>query len=542
LKARGAALALALLATTGIAQAACFTGSPPTAREIALGAPDPRRFGGAATAPDGSVWFGEEDLHRVARLDPVSGSVREVAVADAWPDELAIAGDGTVWFSDRFNSRLGRLRRDGRLSFFAAAAKETYPEGIAIAPDGAVWLALGAGNTLLRFTADGSAFTQFPGTSTPAAWPPVGTPAGIAVAADGSVWFAETSGSRIGYLDPSRVLHEYALPATDAFPERIAVDGAGGSWFTENNAMRLGHLTRDGMLTETTLDAEPFGVAVDPDGDVWITEEYANAVVCHRPDGTLITVAAPTRHAQPYGIALAPGRDAGLHRAQREQHRHHPLLSIARPSHGSEALALAGGDRDEVRVHHVDAAESGRKRVIAGTAQVDDLEAVRGDELAQGAAGEDTAVQHAVRERHPFVGVQADGVPERIAFARVVRGGERLESEQQGADVVPARHVLGRDHGHAARTQYATDLGDKRIGIGQMFDHLIRDDRVERVVGKRQALLEVRVDRVYPARRRRGTVRAVAFDGPQRRDPQPVGQRLGHASITAAEIDDVAQP
>ena len=225
MKARGAALALALLATTGIAQAACFTGSPPTAREIALGAPDPRRFGGAATAPDG-----------------------------------------------------------------------------------AVWLALGAGNTLLRFTADGSAFTQFPGTSTPAAWPPVGTPAGIAVAADGSVWFAETSGSRIGYLDPSRVLHEYALPATDAFPERIAVDGAGGSWFTENNAMRLGHLTRDGMLTETTLDAEPFGVAVDPDGDVWITEEYANAVVCRRPDGTLITVAAPTRHAQPYGIALAPGR------------------------------------------------------------------------------------------------------------------------------------------------------------------------------------------------------------------------------------------
>jgi sugar lactone lactonase YvrE len=62
------------------------------------------------------------------------------------------------------------------------------------------------------------------------------------------------------------------------------------------------------MLTETTLDAEPFGVAVDPDGDVWITEEYANAVVCRRPDGTLITVAAPTRHAQPYGIALAPGR------------------------------------------------------------------------------------------------------------------------------------------------------------------------------------------------------------------------------------------
>ncbi|UXA09817.1 hypothetical protein KXD97_16570 [Mycobacterium sp. SMC-8] len=61
-----------------------------------------------------------------------------------------------------------------------------------------------------------------------------------------------------------------AGPGRPATPDRRR---AARCWFTEWAAGRVGHLTADGVISEYALPvaaSEPHGIAVVPDGTVWV--------------------------------------------------------------------------------------------------------------------------------------------------------------------------------------------------------------------------------------------------------------------------------
>src|SRR5262245_58660012 len=76
-------------------------------------------------------------------------------------------------------------------------------------------------------------------------------PTTIAIAADGTVWFTESSGNRIGRMNPDGGgLVEYPLPNADSSPRIIAIGADGNVWFSEHTGNRIGRLTPSGDLAE----------------------------------------------------------------------------------------------------------------------------------------------------------------------------------------------------------------------------------------------------------------------------------------------------
>lgn len=103
------------------------------------------------TAPDGSVWFAEEETPGVARLYPGNGTLVEYA----WPGyptpqapdclySASVSGialwDGRVWAADEFNNAvLGVNPSDGSTVRVNTTSGAEYPYWLAAGPDGNLW-------------------------------------------------------------------------------------------------------------------------------------------------------------------------------------------------------------------------------------------------------------------------------------------------------------------------------------------------------------------------------------------------------------------
>jgi streptogramin lyase len=103
------------------------------------------------TAPDGSVWFAEQEVPGVAHFFPSNGTVAEYA----WPgypvpkppDCIPSASssgitlwNGRVWASEEFsNSLVGVNPSDGSMTSVNTTGKAEFPYWLAVGPDGDLW-------------------------------------------------------------------------------------------------------------------------------------------------------------------------------------------------------------------------------------------------------------------------------------------------------------------------------------------------------------------------------------------------------------------
>ena len=66
-------------------------------------------------------------------------------------------------------------------------------------------------------------------------------PTTLALAPDGVVWFTQSSGNRIGRMNPDGSgLREFPLPQPDSSPRIIALGSDGNMWFSEHTGNRMG--------------------------------------------------------------------------------------------------------------------------------------------------------------------------------------------------------------------------------------------------------------------------------------------------------------
>ncbi len=112
----------------------------------------PNRWPNAVTtAPDGSVWFAEQELPGVAHLFPNNGTLVEyewpayprAKLPDCvpWVSSNGIAvWNGRVWATDEFgNGILGVDPVGGSVVTVNTTAKANFPYWLAVGPDGALW-------------------------------------------------------------------------------------------------------------------------------------------------------------------------------------------------------------------------------------------------------------------------------------------------------------------------------------------------------------------------------------------------------------------
>jgi DNA-binding beta-propeller fold protein YncE len=160
-------------------------------------------------------------------------------------------------------------------------------------------------------------------------------PAAVAVDADGNVYVADSGNDRIAKLSPngdSVAVWQYCLPGSTPCtpapghdpgqffdPEGIAVDGQGNVYVSEVNNNRIQKLSRDGksiaVFGGPQSDApgqfnQPFGLSIDRAGNLYVADLLNNRVQKLSPTGQPLAVfgmgagAANGQLVNPRGVAV----------------------------------------------------------------------------------------------------------------------------------------------------------------------------------------------------------------------------------------------
>ncbi len=279
--------------------------------------------GAMAAGPDGTVYYTDDD--RVVALRP--DGRREVYAGSGLgysgdggpaveaklnePKALAVDQDGNLYIADAWNFRIRRVDTEGTITTLAGKGGDlsVMDEG----PNG-----------------DGGQATEAPM-----------MPVHLAAGPDGSLYLVdEYSHGRIRKIDPQGVITSIAgggesaaetaeSPAEVTFdgrtPSSLTVDQGGTVYFTEtgwvyrvSSGGELSPVIRegtgfagDGGPAAQALLNQARGLAVGPDGTLYIADSLNNRVRAVRPDGIITTVAGNGER-QDSGDD-GPATDAGLH-------------------------------------------------------------------------------------------------------------------------------------------------------------------------------------------------------------------------------------
>jgi DNA-binding beta-propeller fold protein YncE len=174
------------------------------------------------------------------------------------PRGIAV-GDDAIYITDTGNERVQRFTRDGVFvdawgGYGTDPHRLIEPVGIALGPDGNVYVADSGNARIAIFTPEGEPVAQWP----VSAWPPPAP----------------------GGLPP-------------AFQPYLAFDAAGNLYATASNAGQALVFDRAGNPITTITDAngeslaQPIGVAIAPDGTVFLTDVGRDAVLEYTPPASL---------------------------------------------------------------------------------------------------------------------------------------------------------------------------------------------------------------------------------------------------------------
>ena len=191
-----------------------------------------------------------------------------------------------------------------RIQEWSIPAADRFPHDPAVAPDGSLWYTGMGSNTLGRLDPKSGQFRSYPLKT------PDSGPHGLVADREGNIWFTANYKGYIGKLDPkSGQVTEYPMPDMAADdPHTPIFDRTGILWFTVQQGNFIGRLdpARGSMVLKRvpTLDARPYGIAVNPQGIVFFTEFGTNKIGRIDPISLAITSYLLPKEARPRRIAI----------------------------------------------------------------------------------------------------------------------------------------------------------------------------------------------------------------------------------------------
>ena len=261
------------------------------------------------------------------------------------PSGVVVDGSGQIYVADTYNNRIQKFDPQGNfITYFGTSAPSSnsanssfhYPIGIAVDGYGHVYVADSFNNRVQKFDPQGNFITFF-GASAPSSSSANGSfniPYGVAVDGSGNVYVADTSNNRIQKFDPQGNFITYfgaSAPSTSSangsfhYPWGITVDGNGDVYVSEpaNNRVQKfdaqgNFITYFGASAPNASSANgsfnsPQGVAVDGSGNIYVTDTNNNRIQKFDSQGNFMTyfgASAPNSSSAndsfylPYGIAV----------------------------------------------------------------------------------------------------------------------------------------------------------------------------------------------------------------------------------------------
>lgn len=266
-----------------------------------------------------------------------------IHAAIAFPAAIALSRDGAILFADASNHRIRRIAVDGTIRTIAGngsagfsgdggpavAAALNFPTGLAIDGHGRIFIA-DTRNNRVRMIAPGGTISTIAGGDTgafsgdggPAVDALLRSPKCIAVDLSGNLYVADAGNARVRRIDTDGVIATIAGngsfgssgddgPAVEAglVPGAVAVDAADNVYVAESDSRRVRRIDAQGVIRPFLGDGQlggsngdggpalsahlgfPVGVAVDAQGNVYVTDAVDNRVRKVTTDGIVSTVA-----------------------------------------------------------------------------------------------------------------------------------------------------------------------------------------------------------------------------------------------------------
>ena len=288
----------------------------------------------------------------------------------SYPAGVAVDGKRNVYIADRFNLRVRKISAGGRITTIAGngrygssgdggpatSARLYYPVWVAADRVGNVYITDGRDedlNTRVRKVSPNGTITAFAGTVSsiggfsgdggPATSAQLNSPRGLAVDAQGNVYIADAGNNRVRKVSLGGTITTIAGtgkrgfsgdggPATSAqlsVPVEVAVDRKGNVYIVDAYNLRVRKVSRGGTITTIAGTGKrgssgdggpatsarlnwPEGLAVDRQGNVYITDADTSRVRKVGVDGRITTIAGTGK--QGFSGDSGPAASAQLYR------------------------------------------------------------------------------------------------------------------------------------------------------------------------------------------------------------------------------------
>lgn len=211
---------------------------------------------------------------------PISGTSGYTQGGINFPVAIAADPNGDIWtvnYSDATVTLYQHPATGVLASKIGAVGKIAFPNGIAIDANHNAWVTNQGDTAIARISSDLSSVTSYTCCN---------SPGGLAIDRTGNVWVANYGGNSFSELSSGgAVLINGRSGGGLLGPQGVAIDGQGTIWFADTRALPGGlsvisgalsstpglPLSPDGGLGADALMVEPYGIAIDSAGDVWVS-------------------------------------------------------------------------------------------------------------------------------------------------------------------------------------------------------------------------------------------------------------------------------
>ena len=228
-----------------------------------------------AVAPDGSLWFTEQMVSKLGRLDPATGAFKEFPLkgSNDGPHGLVADRDGNIWYTGNFAAHIGKLDpRTGQVTQYKMPdAKAEDPHTAVFDAQGILWFTVQVGNMVGRLDPK-TGKVELKEVPTRDA-----RPYGIQINSKGVPFFCEFGTNKMASIDPRTMqIKEYPLPEGSR-PRRMAISADDKIYFTDYEGGNLGRLDPESGTVKMWPSpggsgSNPYGIVISPDGMVWYSE------------------------------------------------------------------------------------------------------------------------------------------------------------------------------------------------------------------------------------------------------------------------------
>ena len=325
--------------SNGLFSAYCVTSPVATVTTFVAAAGFAAPTGGALDG-DGNLYVTDSNNHTIRKVTPagvvttLAGTAGSYGSTDGTgadarfqnPYGVAVDGDGNLYVTERENHTIRKVTPAGVVTTFAgsagsygstdgtgAAARFWQPRGVAVDGDGNVYVADTANHTIRKITPAGVVTTlagtagSYGSTDGTGAAASFNSPWGMAVDGDGNLFVADTSNHAIRKVTPAGEVTTLAgsagssgsadgtgAAASFSQPAGVAVDGDGNLFVTDASNRTIRKVTPAGEVTTLAGSAGssgsvngigpaarfsfPTGVVVDGDGNLYVIDNSGSTI------------------------------------------------------------------------------------------------------------------------------------------------------------------------------------------------------------------------------------------------------------------------